>query len=634
MGRSEGQTRGTRRALRRFDRLGVRLALIGTIPLLTLTVLGAREVARQRALADEARQASEAIDNLRYVSDLRVNLEVEALFALEMTRFAQFDIDADALDVASALGFDLAALQDDARRSVDQDLEDLRNNATPHIGHELTTALADIEENRDRVDRQDVTPDEVTEMYAAALAAVDSCQVDQISRIGTGGNGGVDVGTYDALIDMLTEGSEAVRLTADQFFVVTFGGTASSREDFVAAIARTDYAEERLLDTLDLQTRARYEQMLASLPTSRAEASQRILEALAPGATQLDALGAVDDLAAFYEAVNRADDFLPVLGQRLADVARTQRVEAEADARQTTILLAATALVTVATLAAGIGSITRPIRRLGATAASVRDGVLPSEPLPLQGPDEVSTATATFNQMTETIEVIELQARALADGRLDDDSLQTRVPGNLGDSLHLAVTRLAESTTRLHREATTDHLTGLPNRAAIMADLEGLLASPSGTPIALLFVDVDRFKQVNDIHGHGAGDALLRQLAERLSAAACEACRPARLGGDEFVAVVIGEDALESARSYAQRIVASVGEPITLEHCQLAVSVSIGIAVARPDAPVERLLSEASAAMRTAKRTRASIVEYDDSLRRSHVARNQILRGIEVGDRR
>jgi diguanylate cyclase (GGDEF)-like protein len=123
--------------------------------------------------------------------------------------------------------------------------------------------------------------------------------------------------------------------------------------------------------------------------------------------------------------------------------------------------------------------------------------------------------------------------------------------------------------------------------------------------VALLFCDLDRFKLVNDTHGHPAGDAVLRESASRLEAA----CRPedtvARLGGDEFVVLAEGVEDESVTEGLAKRIAASLEEPIRWKDVEIVQRVSVGVAIAsHPGATVEELLLQADEAMYRVKRAR------------------------------
>ncbi len=157
---------------------------------------------------------------------------------------------------------------------------------------------------------------------------------------------------------------------------------------------------------------------------------------------------------------------------------------------------------------------------------------------------------------------------------------------------------LSRTRDRLAHSALHDELTGLPNRALLSDRLEQAFARPhgEGRHVALLFVDLDHFKLVNDSLGHAAGDSLLGQAAQRLRAAVRESDTVARLGGDEFVILCEGISAAEAER-LAERVVAAFHAPFTLEGGDATVTSSVGVAIAEVGATPAELLRDADTAM-------------------------------------
>ncbi len=158
------------------------------------------------------------------------------------------------------------------------------------------------------------------------------------------------------------------------------------------------------------------------------------------------------------------------------------------------------------------------------------------------------------------------------------------------------------------REARTDDLTGLPNRRALHeAGAAVLAAATPERPTALLLIDLDGFKQVNDRNGHAAGDELLQQVGTRMLGTLRPADIVARLGGDEF-AVVLPDTGVEQAERVARRLRATLGQPFTVGGEQLRVGGSIGIAFAPASAStVDGLLQCADDAMYAAKESAGGI---------------------------
>ena len=179
-------------------------------------------------------------------------------------------------------------------------------------------------------------------------------------------------------------------------------------------------------------------------------------------------------------------------------------------------------------------------------------------------------------------------------------------------ALSLANQQLTSMNEHLQLVATTDTLTGLPNRTLLHESLlKALRPGPRGVPLlALLLLDLDSFKQVNDTLGHHAGDLLLRQVTTRLQEALAGAGTLIRLGGDEFAVVLPGVDA-EGAASLAQRCSRIFAAPYLLDGQALHVGGSIGVALA-PDhgQDANMLLRCADVAMYVAKRRHSGHALY------------------------
>jgi diguanylate cyclase (GGDEF)-like protein len=160
------------------------------------------------------------------------------------------------------------------------------------------------------------------------------------------------------------------------------------------------------------------------------------------------------------------------------------------------------------------------------------------------------------------------------------------------------VTEQRRAERRIVHMAHHDALTGLPNRVLFHQRLAE--AAASGTGLGLLMLDLDHFKLVNDTLGHPAGDALLREVAERLRACLGPGGLVARLGGDEFA--ILGEAGRDALLALADRIIAALGRPFALEGQDVAIGVSIGIALApeHGDDP-DGLLRKADTALYAAK---------------------------------
>ena len=166
------------------------------------------------------------------------------------------------------------------------------------------------------------------------------------------------------------------------------------------------------------------------------------------------------------------------------------------------------------------------------------------------------------------------------------------------------ITRRKEAERQVAHLAVHDALTGLPNRLLFRDRLDYGLASAQrqGGSFAVLACDLDRFKAVNDSHGHPNGDLLLRTIAERLSAVVRAGDTVARLGGDEFAIILDSSDGPQTASATAQRVIEAVGRPVILDGHSVVIGVSVGIAFGPKDgADADTLFKNADIALYRAK---------------------------------
>lgn len=201
-----------------------------------------------------------------------------------------------------------------------------------------------------------------------------------------------------------------------------------------------------------------------------------------------------------------------------------------------------------------------------------------------------------------TVRWVEVAVRPLSDG---ESSRQVMVISDL--------TEQRETALDMSRRLTFDAGTGLLNRSSFIEALRVELGRQTGHPArtAVLWIDLDGFKEVNDQYGHAAGDAVLRVVADRLQAA----CRPhdriGRLGGDEFGVMVAGVESISEIETLASRIVEAVSLPVDLADWSLTVGASVGVALAPQDGQTaEDLLNAADAAMYEAKRAAGNRFQY------------------------
>ncbi|EGN74208.1 diguanylate cyclase (GGDEF) domain-containing protein [Idiomarina sp. A28L] len=182
------------------------------------------------------------------------------------------------------------------------------------------------------------------------------------------------------------------------------------------------------------------------------------------------------------------------------------------------------------------------------------------------------------------------------------------------------IERRKEIEAQLYHDAHHDNLTGLPNRAMFSERVNQALARQKRQPkdnFALLFVDLDRFKNINDTLGHSVGDEFLLEVARRIHSAIREPDFLARLGGDEFVILLEPVKTIDDTKDVASRIIEVMKAPFRLNGQEHFSGASIGIATCRgPDDTTDRLLRDADAAMYEAKNLgRGRYVVFDEAIR-------------------
>jgi diguanylate cyclase (GGDEF)-like protein/PAS domain S-box-containing protein len=180
------------------------------------------------------------------------------------------------------------------------------------------------------------------------------------------------------------------------------------------------------------------------------------------------------------------------------------------------------------------------------------------------------------------------------------------------------ITEVREAREALEQRALYDGLTGLANRALLMDRIAAGLASHADrdTTVAVIFLDVDDFKMVNDSLGHEAGDHLLTILAQRIQGAVRRGDTVARIGGDEFVILLEGVHGPGDAEALASVITHAAQLPVTILDHEVVPTLSAGLAISEPDSTAEDLLRDADTAMYSAKQAgHARLKIYDTTLR-------------------
>ena len=324
----------------------------------------------------------------------------------------------------------------------------------------------------------------------------------------------------------------------------------------------------------------------AGIPAYPAAMQTRLLSM--PGGDQQARFVALGDVG--------AEHIVAVLQRPIADAMARFR-----SLRATLIVLGviSLALSIAGSIMIGLG-ITRPIELLLAAVRRIRQGDY-SEPIRIQRDDEIGVLAQGLDHMRAGI---------------------------------------AEREQRILKLAYVDSLTQLPNRSQFNEALEqGIAAARArGGALAILVMDLDRFKYVNDSLGHGVGDHLLRQVGQRLASLIGPEGRVARLGGDEFAMLTFAADPAEVIE-LAQKIAASLERPIYYQEQLLDVGTSIGIALYPLHATdSETLVRNADIAMYVAKRNKSGYTIYDpnyDTSQKEHLSLlGELRRAVEHGELR
>jgi len=297
-----------------------------------------------------------------------------------------------------------------------------------------------------------------------------------------------------------------------------------------------------------------------------------------------------------------------------------QHAATSAETAEHTLMLTGAAVLGVGLLVsvALALSISLPVRRLTTATRLIASGHRGAR-APRGGSAEIDELAESFNTMADQI------SRAEGELRAHQAELERHV---------------AERTRQLHHLAHHDPLTQLPNRRQLAARLASALsrASATGQRLALLFVDLDNFKSINDTLGHNFGDRVLQGIAKRLQTAAGNNTLLARLGGDEFTVFFEDVKSVEDVEARASAIVAALQHPLTIDGRALSTSASVGASLYPDHAEdAEGLLRAADVALFRAKelgRNRFALYKaalYDAAAQRFRLEQS-LRKAVEAGD--
>jgi diguanylate cyclase (GGDEF)-like protein/PAS domain S-box-containing protein len=269
----------------------------------------------------------------------------------------------------------------------------------------------------------------------------------------------------------------------------------------------------------------------------------------------------------------------------------------------------------------------------------------PEHWLTLVHPDDQERVLDAMSQAAASQEPFSAEYRVVAsDGRtvwLRDMAVMVEDPSDgaqLWQGVRFDITAEKAAETQLQHLAFYDSLTGLPNRRLCIDRLESILRQRERSEVALLFLDLDRFKVINDGIGHAAGDELLVAVAQRLTPHVAGRSSLARFGGDEFVAVLADFANPRDVEQVAEKLLSELRRPFSTKGYELVVGATVGIAIASPDLSTPKdLLRAADVALYRAKAAGGGVFAvFDPSVDRQGLERLEreadLRRALERGE--
>jgi diguanylate cyclase (GGDEF)-like protein len=613
-----------------------RLLALVMLPVTAMCFLTGSVVLSHQSTAVRAHEVEQGIVDLRALVELR-----DALHSLQtVAAFEQRSVELGVeREVATAfLGFDWTTFVAPARSQAAQ--------AIAVLGDKSPVSAADLRELNEGIDAGSIAPAAALTRLGGYIDRGSAMMAASLDRLGAATH-------YSPLVDALgslrlasamvdSSTPQAVELSKVWFPSLGAAPQAATAGLVTVAVDTATYATalnelRGLGDEHVLANLAYIESDPGVQGFEAAVASTLMGQPLTEAGGVLDTAYVADTFRGFFAR----DDLLDRLVISAATVVRDEARQLAASEQRGLLGWAfgsgAMALISIAIALWFARSISTPLKNLARYAGEVNDGNLDAQ-LPThhdRGPRETQVAFSTFTDLVANLQLLDAKTNALAQCDFDDPVLREPLPGRLGRSLESSVTQLSGSIvergrleTRLAHEATHDALTGIGNRPAAISAIEAAMhrAVRTGATTALFFVDLNDFKAVNDSHGHGVGDEVLRRVAARLAGDLRSGDFLARLGGDEFVVVAEGIEDVGEATHLARRIIEAVSRPIEFDgfSINIGAAVGVGLTLDGPEEPLH-LLARADAAMYRAKRRDRSAIEiFDATLQREMIEREDV----------
>jgi diguanylate cyclase (GGDEF)-like protein len=614
----------------RAFRIRTLLLLGAALPLAVLVVLVVNLAMERREAMEEAGRVQSEVQGatVLLLADRAVVRELGASDNVATAFQAGINPAQVALGLGISLDDEMTGLRADVDASIDQlsVLGDQIEFVAMETVDNVLQSISGLEQLRADIDAGTATVDQVDAMWSglsAELSEATEAQLEVLSRVENVANSAEIRGDVSAT----RAAAELGRGLQDEIFAMAqiLVAEVAMLDDDVAtdllvSAAVVDDQIDHLGDELLPEHLGDLERIVSSDDFLLFEQTRDVvLAASFEGEGSLTPAAGVASINSGIAVMTMVGD---LADEMIADAGRqAAHAELVADAALKRSISAAIAVagLTLLTITLATRAIVRPLRRLEQRARRISDGDLDQDEVARGGVREVKVVNQAMDNMVHNLRVLERQADALSVGDVEAARLDEEPPGRLGASLRRSVERLTELTARLDHQARHDTLTGLPNRAATMAAMEGALArgQRQATDVALLFVDLDDFKWINDANGHAVGDAVLEETAARLRARCRAGDTVGRLGGDEFVVVMEGLSELAPAVASAERLIAALKEPYQVGGRSISCSASVGLSWSpRGTGRSAELLHNADLATLRAKALGRGRVElFDERLR-------------------
>jgi diguanylate cyclase (GGDEF)-like protein len=608
--------------------LAVRLLTVLLVPVIGLQIIAYREVQAHRSAAQSAAQVRTQVAIMQRGGQLIVPLYVEYTATDGVAQAELLGI--DRAQLTSATNIDYGGLVTAAREEFDAGLDELVEVGSGTVMSSGMTLDAEAESIRQQLADVRRDYDSQTEKISD-VDAVFTRMIAMIDELNARGRKVFDSATTSALAKVGAETGELLDAlgyaTTELHLLAQAGISGGDRDQVLGAVEAAgalDASLGALRTLISADRRPAFDAAMADYSFVAVDASLPIWAARmlrgSDGEVQVidneSVLSSIVNLlTASFDRLNSLQTYADTFLAEEVKIADDIQSGAEQNQTSALVVLAATVGISLVLLGLVLLSILRPLRRLTRQSQQVVDGDLALAAAKPTGPSDIRVVMRTFNQMVTTLRAYDAQVRRLA---LGDTQLDSTLPGRLGDTLRQSVTHLAAVTSKLHAseaaanvQARTDALTGLANRTAALEQLAVLSgqAQSSNARSAVVFLDLDGFKSVNDTQGHGEGDRILGEIGARLRAA-CPTELVARIGGDEFIVLIDGIGDQEEVTDLARRLIRIVSAPCIGSGGQhFEISASAGVSFVDGTREPLDYIAQADSAVYHAKETGRGRVE-------------------------